>query len=49
MLEVGDSQQETQMHKKTGKRSEAFAKYEQTVLAEMSRRAGTGAGQRTLK
>ena len=37
MLEMGDSQTET-AHKKTGKRSEAFAKYEQSVLAEMSRR-----------
>jgi hypothetical protein len=38
MLEMGDSQQDTQVHKRTGKRSEAFAKYEQSVLAEMSRR-----------
>jgi hypothetical protein len=38
MLEVGDSQTETQVYKRTGKRSEAFAKYEQSVLAEMSRK-----------
>ena len=37
MLEVGDSQSET-VYKRAGKRSEAFAKYEQSVLAEMSRR-----------
>ena len=36
MLDVGDAQSE--VHKRTGKRSEAFAKYEQSVLAEMSRK-----------
>ena len=38
MLECGDNQTETQVYKRAGKRSEAFAKYEQSVLAEMSRR-----------
>jgi hypothetical protein len=38
MLDVGDANETQTVYKKTGKRSEAFAKYEQSVLAEMQSR-----------
>ncbi len=38
MLDVGDAQEGSAVAKKTGKRSDAFAKFEQSVLAEMVKR-----------